>query len=231
MILYNFIDKFLMNDFNSEIKNRLNHKNPIIFDVGCFNGNFSRKLIKDLKLKKVNFYLFDANPNLKIKEFKYFNEVFSNKISYRKFNLNTFFPSSGSSLKKTIKDDKLWNFSRRLITMKFNKPFTIIKVKTNTLDNFCKIKKIKRVDLLKIDVEGSELDVLRGAKKLLNSVNIIQLEILQRKNKFLLEKNRILIFLKKYNFRLIKEKKIPSVGILSSSISEDLLFIKDQVIL
>tara|TARA_B100001121_G_scaffold83930_1_gene74254 strand:- start:68 stop:730 length:663 start_codon:yes stop_codon:yes gene_type:complete len=219
-----------MNDFNSEIKNRLNHKNPIIFDVGCFNGNFSRKLIKDLKLKKVNFYLFDANPNLKIKEFKYFNEVFSNKISFRKFNLNTFFPSSGSSLKKTIKDDKLWNFSRRLITMKFNQSFAIIKVKTNTLDNFCKIKKIKRVDLLKIDVEGSELDVLRGAKKLLNTVSIIQLEILQRKNKFLLEKNKILIFLKKYNFRLIKEKKIPSVGILSSSISEDLLFIKDRVI-
>ena len=226
MILYNFVDKFLMNDFNSEIKNRLNHKNPIIFDVGCFNGNFSRKLIKDLKLKKVNFYLFDANPNLKIKEFNYFNEVFSNKIGFRKFNLNTFFPSSGSSLKKTIKDDKLWNFSRRLITMKFNQPFRVIKVKTNTLDNFCKIKKIKRVDLLKIDVEGSELDVLRGAKKLLNSVSIIQLEILQRKNKFLLEKNKILIFLRKYNFSLIKEKKIPSVGILSSSISEDLLFIK-----
>ena len=226
MILYNFVDKFLMNDFNSEIKNRLNHKNPIIFDVGCFNGNFSRKLIKDLKLKKVNFYLFDANPSLKIKEFNYFNEVFSNKISFRKFNLNTFFPSSGSSLKKTIKDDKLWNFSRRLITMKFKQPFRAIKVKTNTLDNFCKIKKIKRVDLLKIDVEGSELDVLRGAKKLLNSVSIIQLEILQRKNKFLLEKNKILFFLKKYNFRLIKEKKIPSVGILSSSISEDLLFIK-----
>ncbi len=216
-----------MNDFNSVIKDLLNHKNPIVFDVGCFNGNFSRKLYKDLKLKKINFYLFDANPNLKIKEFKYFNEVFSNKISYRKFNLNNFFPSSGSSLKKTIKDDKLWNFSRKLIAMKFNQSFSIIKVKTNTLDNFCKIKKIKRVDLLKIDVEGSELDVLRGAKKLLNSVKIIQLEILQRKNKFTLEKNKILIFLKKFNFRLIKEKKIPSVGILSSSISEDLLFIKD----
>ena len=114
--------------------------------------------------------------------------------------------------------------------MKFNQPFRVIKVKTNTLDNFCKIRKIKRVDLLKIDVEGSELDVLRGAKKLLNSVSIIQLEILQRKNKFLREKNKILVFLKKHNFRLIKEKKIPSVGILSSSISEDLLFIKDRVI-
>ena len=227
MIINNIIDKFLMNDFNSEIQNHLIGKNPTIFDVGCFNGNFSRKLNKDLKLKKNNFYLFDANPNLKIKEFKYFNEVFSNKISYKIFNLNTFFPSSGSSLKKTIKNDKLWNFSRRLITLKFNQPFVKIKVKTNTLDNFCKIKKIKKVDLLKIDVEGSELDVLRGAKKLLNRVNIIQLEILQRKNKFLLEKNKILVFLKKYNFRMIKEKKIPSVGILSSSISEDLLFVKD----
>lgn len=216
-----------MNDFNSEIKHRLDNENPIIFDIGCFNGNFSRKLKKDLKLKKKNFYLFDANPNLKIKEFKYFNEVFSNKIGHRKFNLNTFFPSSGSSLKKTIKDDKLWNFSRRLITLKFNKPFVKINVKTNTLDNFCKIKKIKKVDLLKIDVEGSELDVLRGAKKLLNSVNIIQLEILQRKTKFLHEKKKILILLKKYHFRMIKEKIIPSVGILSNSISEDLLFVKD----
>ena len=46
-----------MNDFNSEIKNRLNHKNPIIFDVGCFNGNFSRKLIKDLKLNQKMYLL------------------------------------------------------------------------------------------------------------------------------------------------------------------------------
>ena len=100
MILYNLIDKFLMNDFNSEIKKQLKGRNLIIFDIGCFNGNFSRKLKKDLNLKNQSFYLFDANPYLKIKGFDYFNVTFSDKIKLRKFNLNTFLPSSGSSLKK-----------------------------------------------------------------------------------------------------------------------------------
>ena len=215
-----------MNDFNSEIKIQLKTKNPIIFDIGCFNGNFSRKLKKDLNLKNKSFYLFDANPDLKIKEFDYFNETFSDRIELRKFNLNTFLPSSGSSLKKTIKDDKLWNFSRKLLTLNINRSFVTLKVKTNTLDNFCRMKKIKKIDLLKIDVEGSEFEVLRGAKNILGSVKIIQLEILQRKNKFLIEKNKIIKLLKKYNFRIAKEKKIPSVSILSSSISEDILFVK-----
>lgn len=36
-----------------------------------------------------------------------------------------------------------------------------------TLDTFCKKEKIKRIELLKIDVEGAELKVLRGCKSLL----------------------------------------------------------------
>ena len=227
MILYNLIDKFLMNDFNSEIKKQLKSRNLIIFDIGCFNGNFSRKLKKDLNLKNQSFYLFDANPYLKIKGFDYFNVTFSDKIKLRKFNLNTFLPSSGSSLKKTIKNDKLWNFSRKLVTLKINQSFVTLKVKTNTLDNFCRVKKIRKIDLLKIDVEGSELDVLKGAKNILRSVKVVQLEILQSKNKFLIEKTKIINYLKKYNFKIKKEKKISSVSILSNSISEDVLFVKN----
>jgi hypothetical protein len=99
MILYNLVDKFLMRDFSDELVNLLNSKKPIIFDVGCFVGNFSRNLKKKLNLKNKNFYIFDANPNLKIKDFKYNNLVFSDKISNKNFYLNEFFPSSGSSLK------------------------------------------------------------------------------------------------------------------------------------
>lgn len=40
---------------------------------------------------------------------------------------------------------------------------TIIAVKTHTLDSFCKDENIGNIDLLKIDVEGAELQVLRGA--------------------------------------------------------------------
>jgi len=42
-----------------------------------------------------------------------------------------------------------------------------IKIKSCTLDDYAREKNIKTIKLLKIDVEGSELIVLRGAKKLL----------------------------------------------------------------
>lgn len=177
MILYNLVDKFLMRDFSDELVNLLNSKKPIIFDVGCFVGNFSRNLKKKLNLKNKNFYLFDANPNLKIKDFKYNNLVFSDKISNKNFYLNEFFPSSGSSLKEDTKNDLKWNYTRKLITLSQNKGFKILKVKTNTIDNFCKKNKIIKIDILKIDVEGSELEVLKGSKKILNKTHLIQLEI------------------------------------------------------
>lgn len=47
-----------------------------------------------------------------------------------------------------------------------------------SLDEFCAAREIKSIDLLKIDVEGGELDVLRGARNLLNAraISIIQFE-------------------------------------------------------
>ena len=226
MLLYNLVDKFLMRDFSDELINKLNSKKPIIFDVGCFIGNFSRNLKKKLNLKNKNFYLFDANPNLKIKDFKYNNFVFSDKIQIRNFYLNEFFPSSGSSLKEYTKNDIKWNYTRKLITLSPNKDFKILKVKTNTIDNFCKNKKIAKIDILKIDVEGSELEVLKGSKKILNKTNLIQLEIYQNKKNFTKIEKKITTLLKKYNFKKIKEKQIWSVSLFSNLIGKDVLFVK-----
>jgi FkbM family methyltransferase len=226
MLLYNLVDKFLMRDFSDELINKLNSKKPIIFDVGCFIGNFSRNLKKKLNLKNKNFYLFDANPNLKIKDFKYNNLVFSDKIQIRNFYLNEFFPSSGSSLKEDTKNDLKWNYTRKLITLSPNKGFKILKVKTNTIDNFCKNNKIIKIDILKIDVEGSELEVLKGSKKILNKTHLIQLEIYQNKKNFIKIEKKITTLLKKYNFYKIREKKIWSVSLFSNLIGKDVLFIK-----
>ena len=226
MLLYNFVDKFLMRDFSDELINKLNSKKPIIFDVGCFIGNFSRNLKKRLNLKNKNFYLFDANPNLQIKDFKYNNLVFSDKIQIRNFYLNEFFPSSGSSLKVDTKNDIKWNYTRKLITLSPNKGFKILKVKTNTIDNFCKKNKIIKIDILKIDVEGSELEVLKGSKKILNKTHLVQLEIYQNKKNFIKIEKKITTLLKKYNFIKIKEKKIWSVSLFSNLIGKDVLFVK-----
>jgi FkbM family methyltransferase len=226
MFLYNLVDKFLMRDFTELIIKNLKTKKPVIFDIGCYIGSFSTNLQKKLNLKKNSFYLFDANPNLKVKNFKYYNEVFSNKIQKQNFYLNEFFPSSGSSLETDVKNDLKWNFTRRIVSLSFKKKFLSLKIKTNTLDNFCKVNKIKKIDILKIDVEGSELKVLEGSKKILDKTNIIQVEILQNKKNFDKIKNKLTILLKKNNFHKIGEKNIYSVSLFSNLKSSDLLFVK-----
>lgn len=52
------------------------------------------------------------------------------------------------------------------------------RVRMETLDAFCDAESVERIDLLKIDVEGHELSVLRGARRMLaeGRVAIIQFE-------------------------------------------------------
>lgn len=46
--------------------------------------------------------------------------------------------------------------------------YSTINVNTNTIDNFIKSRMIKHVDLVKVDVEGWELNVLKGAAELMS---------------------------------------------------------------
>ncbi len=41
-----------------------------------------------------------------------------------------------------------------------------------TIDDYCESKKIERIDLLKIDVEGAEFQVLQGARRMLKSKRV-----------------------------------------------------------
>ena len=52
-------------------------------------------------------------------------------------------------------------------------------VKETTLDAYCKKNNIKRIDLLKIDTEGFELNVLEGAKEMIkeNGISMIYAEV------------------------------------------------------
>ena len=47
-----------------------------------------------------------------------------------------------------------------------------VDVETTTLDQFCYENNIKHIDILKLDVQGSELDVLMGSKTILGKGNI-----------------------------------------------------------
>ncbi len=52
-----------------------------------------------------------------------------------------------------------------------------IKVSCTTLDDFCNDNHVEAIDLLKIDVQGAEVSVLKGGKNILNSVKAIIVEI------------------------------------------------------
>ena len=228
-LIYKFVDKFLMNDFSkiiSEIINN-NSKNEItVFDVGCFQGNFSRNLQKQIK-KKTNYFLFDPNPNLIIKDFQYQKLAFSNDKGIKKFYLNTFFPASGSSLNTIHVKDKLWNFTRKLVTGNFKKQFESFDVRTDTIDNFFEENSVDSIDILKIDTEGSEIQVLEGSKKILNKTNIILIEVLDERKNFDVKYQRVIEILEKnYNFHKVCEKSIWSLGTLSNMKAMDILFKK-----
>ena len=55
----------------------------------------------------------------------------------------------------------------------------IIEVKTDTIDNICKDNDIDKIDLLKIDAQGAEMEILKGAINMLKDrkVRMIYLEV------------------------------------------------------
>lgn len=247
-IIYNLVDIFLMNSNEKDIFEIIKDtKKKVIFDVGSFQGKFTEKLIRlENKRSKSKYYLFDPNPNGQkyikklIQEHKniFFNCVgLHNKIEIKTFYLNNFFEASGSSFQTILKNDKLWNLSRKIIvtlseifSVKTEKSFKQLRVKTNTIDNFCQSKKIKKIDVLKIDAEGHEEFILKGSLNMLkrNQVKSIYVEVLASKNNFNVKKNKIKNLLKRFQFKCIKEYPIRSVSVLSNLKCSDFFFINQK---
>ena len=217
-LFYYLANYTLQHSLEKEIIKLLkNEKKLIIFDVGCYRGIFVKTILKLINKKKYKFYLFDINKNvksyivnlLKLRNF-YYNEIaLSNKNGVANYNFNRFFESAGSSLSSIVKNDTRWNFSRKLILkiLLFRpKSFVKYQVPTITLDSFLKKNKIKSIEILKIDIEGSEYDLLKGAKTALkkNKIQIILIGILdkkifttKRKRKFSICLKKEILFLKK----------------------------------
>jgi len=84
------------------------------------------------------------------------------------------------------------------------------KQKAVSLDNYCQKNKIDRINLLKIDVEGAELLVLKGSKKLLINKKIekIILELNPGCNNYKYQMKDTLEFLVSQKYKLFSENKL-----------------------
>ena len=184
----------------------------------------------------VSSFAFSADERIKNENINFYNLGFNDKIEKKTFHLNNFFEASGSSFQTIWRDDKKWHFSRRLLLIFINifnfkktNKYSEIEVKTSTVDDFCKEKEIEKIDLLKIDTEGHEEYILKGASKILKDkkVEIVYTEISDKKASFESKKNRIINYLKNFNYKMVKEYPIKSVSFLSDLYSSDILFVKD----
>ena len=117
-IMYQVANFFLQNNFFNEIGNFFKNKNNlIIFDIGCYEGDFSEKILKLLKEKIKKIYLFDINKKVenylplslkKNKNIKFLNLGLTNKKGSSYYYLNTLFESAGTSISNLVSEDKKW---------------------------------------------------------------------------------------------------------------------------
>lgn len=140
----------------------------LVFDVGANIGNYTREVLK----ADLSCIIFSFEPS-----FKSYQTMMQNVKSANVSILN--FGFSDNVSEKILFSDEPGSAISSL-TKRNLEHFGIEfsheeRVKMDTLDNFCNTNSVIP-DLLKIDVEGHELDVLLGGLEIIDKVSIIQFE-------------------------------------------------------
>ena len=191
--------------------------NLIVFDVGAHHGQsirFFKRLYPDAE-----FFSFEPQKNsykilgLRVAKWRY------KGISTYPFGLGDVtktidFHESVLSETSTFvlpnKDSKYLKKKNRFLFQKKANSFKSVLTNITTLDNFVRENKVNMIDILKIDVEGFELNVIWGANVTLtqNKINVLQIENQRndmRQNDYL----AIDTFLKERNYCKVAEIRHP----------------------
>lgn len=147
-------------------------KKLIIFDIGTNHGQFINlylKIVKDLSIHDYEIHCFEPNISLaaKLKKLKnpnifVNNLAITNQVGEKKFFIND-------------EDQKssFYNFAN------YKGKVKEIVVKTTSIDEYCRLKNINKINFVKVDTEGAEPEVLEGSKKMIidNKVDCIYSEL------------------------------------------------------
>jgi FkbM family methyltransferase len=148
----------------------------IVMDVGANIGQTAYEVMKHFP--KSHVYCFEPIPST-------FNELVERtKIFPNVFPINIAFGDEIETLsimaKPLSEQNTLVANTEEIVTENME----LIEVKVETLDQFCEKNKISKINLLKIDTEGYEMKVLKGAENLITSGCIdyilIECEFLKR---------------------------------------------------
>lgn len=144
-----------------------------LFDVGANVGEFTLEILEAFRNRKFDLFAFEPSgrswSQLKQRVTDANVHAIQVALSDRVGTADLFFPDEGSALASLHERDLSH------LNQTFGKRET---VKINTLDLFCQENKIGYIHLLKIDVEGHEFAVLKGAREMMerNAIEVIQFE-------------------------------------------------------
>jgi len=144
----------------------------VVFDIGGNIGEWSENVL--MRVNNVELCIFEPIPSLA--------NLLKNKFRQKNVYINELAISSKETVQPFYYYGKEHGLSglyfRECLEKLINEKPQKLLVRTTSLDKFCLGKVIKEIDYLKIDTEGSELDVLTGAESLLKrqAISIIQFE-------------------------------------------------------
>ena len=150
-----------------------------IIDIGAHKGEFLESMLKIEKLSF--FYAFEPQKNI----FNELNQKFSKNENIKLFNLAIDKEIANKKLKinKLSMTSSLAEINEKSLYLKFKNFLTFTKsnyeeeydVQTNTVDKIFEGISLKKT-LLKIDVEGFEMNVIKGSQIKLKEISFVLLE-------------------------------------------------------
>ena len=215
LIFFYLFDKYYhqkkINHFLKKNKMKIN----FFLDIGAHLGTYTDLILKN----NANCKVLAFEPQSKIfkklrKQYKSqknvmtFNYAISNKNGFRKLYVNKH--GITSTLLKFNLENRYLNYKAKLFnsSLKEMTKRTEI-VKTRTLKRIINEKKVKKIDLVKIDTEGHELEVLVGLGEKINKIKCILVEVHQDSIYLSYKPKKIHNYLTKNNFALKKVYSFP----------------------
>ncbi|MFG0257606.1 MAG: FkbM family methyltransferase [Phycisphaerales bacterium JB043] len=143
---------------------RMDRSPAVVFDVGANRGQFLDMMLARLDTDRVRFHVFE--PSAATFELLRARHEATPNTTLNQLGMGA---SSGTmTLFLDSEGSELASLTRRDIGYLGHSMDIQERVEITTVDEYCAAQAIERIDLLKLDVEGHELDVLRGGEGMLS---------------------------------------------------------------